>query len=243
MEDSYKILIIEDEMIIGANISQLLQNLGYSVMGIIPRVEDVLPKIKDNQPDIILMDINLKGEIDGIELSHLIQKKHKIPIIFLTANSDDAHFNRAKMTNPYGFISKPFKKIDLQRTLELAIQRIEEETSSNQTTEEPFVLSDCIFVRNNDKMIKIPLNEILYIEADRNYSKINTLNKQYLLVSTLKDFEEKLTSNHFIRLHRSFIVNISQIDEIATSHIVIGKKAIPLSVDMKRELLSHIQKI
>jgi DNA-binding LytR/AlgR family response regulator len=242
MEDSYKILIIEDEMIIGANISQLLENLGYNVMGIIPRVEDVLPKIKDSQPDIILMDINLKGEIDGIELSHLIQKKHKIPIIFLTANSDDAHFNRAKMTNPYGFISKPFKKIDIQRTVELAIKRIEEATS-NQSTEKPFILSDCIFVRNNDKMIKIPLDEILYIEADRNYSKINTLKKQYLLVSTLKDFDEKLTSNYFIRLHRSFIVNISQIDEIATSHIVIGKKAIPLSVDMKRELLSHIQKI
>ncbi|WP_321538296.1 response regulator [Flavobacterium piscinae] len=125
--EKIKILIVEDEMIIGANIALQLTNLGYDVLGVIPRAEEVLPKIHQTLPDILLLDIYLKGDLDGIELAHIIQKEFNIPIIYLTANADEAHFNRAKTTNPYAFISKPFKKLDLQHAIELTILRIQEE--------------------------------------------------------------------------------------------------------------------
>ncbi|MBF2709644.1 LytR/AlgR family response regulator transcription factor [Flavobacterium soyangense] len=247
MNKNNTILIVEDEMIIAANISLQLTHLGYEVTGIIPRAEDVLTHICQHVPDIILMDINLKGDLDGIELVHLIQKEYKIPIIYLTANSDEANFNRAKATNPYAFVSKPFKKLDLQRAIELTLVRIQEEQNSEKTlditSEEPFILSDCIFIRSHDKMVKVCINNILYIEAERNYCKIHCKDKEHLLVMTLKDIEEKLTSNTLLRIHRSFIVNLSHIDEIATSHVVIAKKAIPLSAELKKKLLQHIQKV
>ena len=247
MEEKRKILIVEDEMIIAANISLQLTNLGYEVTGIISRAEEVLPLLRECQPDIVLMDINLKGDMDGIDVAHLIQNEYKLPIIFLTANADEAHFNRAKTANPYGFISKPFKKLDLQRAIELSLIRIKEEKdlekNSASENEIPFILSDCIFVRSHDKMIKVCINDILYIEAERNYCKIHCKDKEHLLVTTLKDLEEKLTDNELMRIHRSFIVNLSHIDEIATSHVVIAKKAIPISVDLKKRLLQHIQKI
>ena len=247
MEKINKILIVEDEMIIAANISMQLSNLGYNITGIITRGEEVLVHIESNLPDIILMDINLKGDLDGVEIATLIQKSYKIPIIFLTANSDEVNFNRAKATNPYGFIAKPFKKLDLQRTIELTIIRIQEEHALENhlevTPDEPFILSDCIFVRSHDKMVKVNITDILYIEAERNYCKIHCKDKEHLLVLTLKDIEEKLSSQHFLRIHRSFIVNISHIDEIATSHVVIAKKAIPLSAELKKQLLLHIQKV
>lgn len=247
MSKKNTILIVEDEMIIAANISLQLTHLGYEVTGIIPRAEEVLPIIREHQPDIILLDINLKSDLDGIDLAHLIQDEYKIPIIFLTANSDETHFNRAKAINPYAFISKPFKKLDLQRAIELTVIRIQEETAQEKNTtldsEAPFILSDCIFVRNHDKMVKVCINDILYIEAERNYCKIHCRDKDHLLVMTLKDIEEKLTSKNLMRIHRSFIVNLSHIDEIATSHVVIAKKAIPLSADLKRTLLQHIQKV
>lgn len=233
-------------MIIAANISMQLNNLGYQVTGIIPRAEEVLPHIKQQVPDILLMDINLKGEMDGIELANLILTEFKIPIIYLTANADEAHFNRAKSTNPYAFISKPFKKIDLQRAIELTIIRVAEEKKTKETEailEEPFVLSDAIFVRSHDKMIKVNINDILYIEAERNYCKIHCKDKEHLLVATLKDLEEKLIVNNLMRIHRSFIVNLFHIDEIASTHVVIAKKAIPISADLKKQLLQHIQKI
>ena len=121
MDQATKILIVEDEMIIAANISLQLTSLGYEITAIIPRGEEALVHIKKNRPDIVLLDIRLKGEIDGIETAQIMQKSFNIPIIYLTANADDSHFNRAKTTNPYAFISKPFKKLDLQRAIELTI--------------------------------------------------------------------------------------------------------------------------
>lgn len=241
--EKIKILIVEDEMIIGANIALQLSSLGYDVIGIIPRAEEVLPKIRENTPDILLLDIYLKGDLDGIELAHIIQKEFKIPIIYLTANADDAHFNRAKTTNPYAFISKPFKKLDLQHAIELTILRIQEEKKLEVNDLDTFVMSDSIFVRSHDKMIKININDILYIEAERNYCKIHCKEKEHLIVSTLKDLEEKLNVKNLMRIHRSFIINMHHIDEIATSHLVIAKKAIPVSPELKKQLLLHIQKV
>ena len=247
MAKTIQILIVEDEMIIAANISMQLSNLGYDVIGIISRPEEVINFVHQHQPDIILMDINLNGELDGIDVAHLIHKNYKIPIIYLTANADETHFQRAKATNPYALISKPFKKLDLQRAIELTIIRIQNETETEKSipidNEIPFVLSDCIFVRSHNKMVKVCLNDILFIEAERNYCKIHCKDKEHLLVTTLKDLEEKLTSNNLLRIHRSFIVNLSHIDEIAMSHVVIAKKAIPLSAELKKQLLQRIQKI
>ncbi|RXR28893.1 response regulator transcription factor [Flavobacterium piscinae] len=241
--EKIKILIVEDEMIIGANIALQLTNLGYDVLGVIPRAEEVLPKIHQTLPDILLLDIYLKGDLDGIELAHIIQKEFNIPIIYLTANADEAHFNRAKTTNPYAFISKPFKKLDLQHAIELTILRIQEEKKSEINELETFVMSDSIFIRSHDKMIKVNINDILYIEAERNYCKIHCKDKEHLIVSTLKDLEEKLNVKNLMRIHRSFIINMHHIDEIATSHLVIAKKAIPVSSELKKQLLLHIQKV
>jgi len=247
MHSPARILIVEDEMIIAANLSLQLTNLGYEVCGIIPRGEEALLHIRENPPDIILMDIQLKGEIDGIEVIRSMQREVNIPVIYLTANADDAHFSRAKETHPYAFISKPFKKLDLQRAIELTISQSE---SSNQL-EKPqvvdgqssYVLNEYLFVRNNNKLVKVDIKEIRYIEAERNYCRIYANDKEYLLVMTLKEMDEKLPQNHFIRVHRSFIVNIARIDEIATTHIVIGKTAIPITKVLKDELMKRIQTI
>ncbi len=247
MSEKTKILIVEDEMVIAANISLQLNSLGYEVTGIVPRGEDALLQIQENTPDIILLDINLKGNLDGIETAQAMQKTHNIPVIYLTANVDDAHFNRAKATHPYGFIAKPFKKLDLQRAIELTIHQIASKNNDTSNLEaqnnDSLILSDCIFVRHLNTMVKVDIKDILYIEAERNYCRIFSKNKEYLLVMTLKDMDEKLPSKHFLRIHRSYIINISQIDEIGTSHIVMGKKAIPISKSLKEELLKRLQTI
>lgn len=242
-ETAAKILIIEDEMLIGANISLQLSKLGYVVIGIIPRGEEAILFLKENRPDIILMDINLKGKLDGIETAQHIQKEYETPIIYLTANADEAHFNRAKSTKPYAFISKPFKKLDLQRSIELTLNQIKESRKSEGKTDSAYVLSDSIFVRRHDNMVKIDISDILYAEAERNYCRIYARDKEYLLVMTLKDLDEKLPGEHFIRIHRSFIINASQIEEVGNAHVVVNKKPIPLSKSYRDDLLRRLQMI
>ena len=244
MESPAKILFVEDEMIIGANISLQLSKLGYEVTGIISKGEDALAHVEKNNPDIILMDIQLKGIMDGIQTAELILGAHDIPIIYLTANVDDEHFNRAKNTNPYAFISKPFKKLDLQHAIELTIDRLSNDKgkkSSSKNCSSPYVQSDSIFVRKNEKMIKILIDDIYYFEADRNYCKIHAKNKDCLLVMTLKEINERLPKENFLRIHRSYIVNLSHVDEVAGSHVVIGKKAIPMSKNLRGELMNRLQ--
>jgi len=248
MDALIKILIVEDEMIIGAKISMQLTNLGYEVTGILPRGEEVVTHVEENKPDIVLLDINLKGKFDGIETALRIQKVADIPIIYLTANSDEATFNRAKATKPYAFIAKPYKQLDLQRAIELTISRMaenqtgpqpEEPTENNE--ERPFILNDRIFVRHKEKMIKIIVADILYIEADRNYSRIFTRTKDYLLCVTLKTIEEKLPKTIFLRSHRSYIINLAQVDEVTEGYVFIAQKPIPLSAGLKDQLLQRIQ--
>ncbi|WP_373059285.1 response regulator [Zunongwangia sp. H14] len=238
-----KILIVEDELLIAANISLQLTELGYHVTGIFSRGEEALSSLKTELPDIILLDIRLKGKMDGIEIAQLIQKDHSIPIIYLTANADDAYFNRAKATSPYAFISKPFKKLDLIRALELTSSRIMAENIEKNSSDSPFILSDRIFVRHHEKMVKIIIKDIYYIEAERNYCRIFLKDREYLLVTTLKEMDDKLPDQHFLRIHRSYVVNLLHIDEVAGSHIVVAKKALPLGKTKRTELLKRIQTI
>ena len=244
MKSPTKILIVEDEMIIGANISLQLSKLGYDVTGIVSRGEEAITHIKQNRPDIVLMDIQLKGNMDGIETASKMQNEVDIPVIYLTANADEEHFERAKSTNPYAFISKPFKKLDLQHAIELTIGRLDnnkKDTKPLATVNSPFILSDSIFIRRNERMIKILIKDIYYFEADRNYCKIYAKKKECLLVMTLKEINDKLPPEHFLRIHRSFIINLSHVDEVAGTHVVIGKKAIPLSKTMRSELMNRLQ--
>lgn len=246
MSSPIKILIVEDEMIIAANTSLQLTNLGYEVSGIVSRGEEALVQIEENLPDIILLDIQLKGELDGIETAHRMQKHFNIPIIYLTSNVDEANFERAKETRPYAFISKPFKKLDLAHAIDLTANRIIEaeiKVSEESSSEPSFVLSDRIFVRHNDRIVKIIIADILYIEADRNYCRIHAKGKIFLLVVTLKDIEKKLPKDFFIRVHRSYIINLLQIDEVAAKHLIISRKAIPLSKSLRADLLTRLQTI
>ncbi len=242
--DKVKILIVEDEMIIGAKISMQLVNLGYKVTGILSRGEEVLSHVLENKPDIVLLDINLKGTIDGIETAAQLQKVLTVPVIYLTANADDATFNRAKSTKPYAFISKPFKQLDLQRAIELTISRMGE-TGGHFVTENPeepaFILDDRIFVRHKEKMIKIMLADILYIEADRNYSHLFAREKDYVLAITLKAIEEKLPSKLFLRVHRSFVINVTHVEEVIEGQVKIGQQAIPLGAGMREILLKSMR--
>ena len=124
MHKLIKILVVEDEMIIGAKISMYLSTLGYEVTGVLPRGEEVLSHVKQDTPDIILLDVHLKGKMDGIETAASIEQYFQIPVIYITANADNDTFNRARKTRPAAFISKPFKKLDLQRAIELTISRM-----------------------------------------------------------------------------------------------------------------------
>lgn len=245
MPSPTRILIVEDEMIIAARLSMLLEQMGYEVAGIIPRGEEAVKHCRDTPPSILLLDINLKGVLDGIETAQVIQKDLDIPIIYLTSNTDQAHFDRAKKTRPYAFLSKPYKKSELQRTLDLVVERLNSEPKNPKPADQKdsYILSDRIFVRHQNTMVKVFLRDIMYVEAERSYCRITAKDTEYLLSMPLKEMDEKLQPANFFRLHRSYVVNLQQLDTVGETHVTIKGKAIPIGKSYREEFLRRIQLI
>lgn len=125
MTASPKILVVEDEGIVAFNLQQRLQQLGYRVIGPAESDEDSLALVARERPDLVLMDIHIKGELDGIELASLLGRDYQLPIIYLTAYSEDATLERARRTRPYGYLIKPFSERELHATVQMALERHE----------------------------------------------------------------------------------------------------------------------
>ncbi|MFK7772514.1 MAG: LytR/AlgR family response regulator transcription factor [Saprospiraceae bacterium] len=240
------ILIVEDEMIIAADISMQLTQLGYEVIGIQTKAEDAIKMIASNPPDLILMDIVLKGKMDGIEAAQYIADTSKTPIIFLTSNADDATFQRAIVTKPFAFISKPFQKTELERGLRIAFSHIaNEQKEQTKNDDQVTTLNDRLFIRQKDQMVKVSIKDILYLEADRNYCKVYTTEKVYLISTPLGSVEEELPTKSFIRIHRSFVINIEKIDAISDlrEYLVINNVNIPISRRNRENILKYLKLI
>ncbi len=118
-----KILVVEDEIFIARDIQENLEEMGYVVTSIVPSGEQAIQKIEEERPDIVLMDIVLPGEMDGIETADIIHSKFDIPVIYLTAHGEEVIFERAKKTEPFGYIIKPFKNEELQKVIEMGLYR------------------------------------------------------------------------------------------------------------------------
>lgn len=126
-----KILIVEDESIIAEDIADSLESIGYAIVGIVSSGEEAIAISSELQPDIVLMDIMLQGQMDGITAAEQIQSRFQIPAIFLTAYADEKTLQRVKETNPFGYIVKPFEEKNLHLTIQIALQRHQYDSLTN----------------------------------------------------------------------------------------------------------------
>lgn len=240
------ILIVEDEPIIAADLQDRLTDLGYKVMANVESGEEALLKISNQVPDLILMDINLAGNLDGIQTAVLFRKKTEAPLIFLTSNSDEATFNRARQARPQAFLSKPFRGRDLAHAIELAMGRNSSDSlpaspagqDLNQTAQ------DRLFIKVKERLIRLMFSEILYLEADDYYCKVYTQDREYLATKTLKKLYAQLPKEApFFRCHRSYVVNLNRITEIGELYVFLDQHKIPLSRSKRAEMLVLVNKL
>lgn len=242
------VLIVEDEPIIAADLEDRLREMGYEPLGPCASGKEALPFLEKGDIDLVLMDVQLEGEWDGIQTARKILEKHTLPIIYLTSNADDATFNRAKSTGPAAFLSKPFRGKDLHHAIELAITQVASPTlpaaEESATAPSTHLLKDRLFIKIKDRMVRLFLHEILWLEADDYYCKLATKDKEILITQPLKQIGELLSAMpEFMRVHRSYIVNLSQVEEIGDLFVTIGKKQIPLNRASKEEITAQLLKI
>lgn len=132
---STSVLIVEDEAIVARDIANKLVRLGYTVAGNTAKGEEAIALVREQHPDVALMDIRLSGALDGVETAERIRQECDVAVIYLTAHSDRATLDRAKLTEPFGYILKPFDERGLQTHIEMAIYRHQAERKLRESAE------------------------------------------------------------------------------------------------------------
>jgi two-component system, response regulator PdtaR len=245
-----KILLIEDEYILATELKRTLQKEGYEVVEICDNGQEALQFFKENEIDLVLCDISILGDWDGIETATRLLEVKQIPLIYLTALADTETIERAKQTFPAAYIPKPYNLQNLRLAIEMAINnfavkvnpvhlKILPKNDITQYKETILQVNDDIFIKQNYQFVKFPLNDILYLEADNIHTTIVTPTKKYAIRQPLSTILERLPTTSLIRVHRSYAVNINKIDSFNEHEIMIGTQPIPLSRGSKDEFLKH----
>ena len=255
--EKINILIVEDESIVALDLANGLERDGYNITGIADNAEEAQQLFSDNEVDIVLMDVNIIGDKDGIDTAMEILKQKAVPIIYLTAFTDTATIDRIKQTHPAAFLSKPYSLTNVRIAIDLAVNNFavatEQQTTgkiipldkdSNRNAASPeremiLRMNDHIFVKNNYAFVKLKLCDLLYVEADNNYTSIITAEKKFLLRLSLNQLLDKINYKPLVRIHRSYAVNINTIQSFNEQEVEINQQHLPIGRNYKEEFLKH----
>ncbi len=236
-----KIGIVEDEMLIARSIAAALHEMGYVCTEACISYTEALCMIEEEKPDILLLDIELSGRKDGIDVAEVVNEKFHIPFIFLTANSDASTIARAKKVTPHAYLIKPFTKEELYASIEIAFSNYQSTRSKGTSVNTFSKQHHAIFVREQHSFQKVLLSEILFVESEENYVRLHTIQSKRIMVrSTFTDFLAQLPEELFFRTGRSHAVNLDRIEKIDPTEIHLAGHRIPLSKTCRDQLYDRL---
>lgn len=254
MTEAIKVMIVEDESIVAMDLSAGLEHDGYTITGIADNYTDALDLYTQQPADILLMDIHIQGDKDGVETAAALMKIKQVPLIYLTAFTDAATVERVKHTNPAAFLTKPYNIENVRIAIDLAIHNFAEAkpatsagkllplhaTGDRKADKEQLLqLKEYIFIKQNYRFVKFKLSEILFAEADNNYVNIHTTAQKFALRLSLADLLDRLQLPRLVRVHRSYAVNLDAISSFDDQLITIGLHEIPIGRNHRQDFMER----
>lgn len=262
MEKAVNILIVEDEAILAMALCDSLEAEGYCVVGMASNGAKALDLFRRNDVDLLLCDINIRGDIDGIETVRQISSVRPVPVIYLTAFSDTDTVARAKHTGPAAYMTKPHNLLNLRIAIEVAIHNFAnqpallETTTNPGSTDEPpnqsirpetpnrdtiLKIDDYVFIKQGFQFVKINLADILILEAEDNYTYFVTTTKRYILRLSLSAALERLQFSRMVRVHRSFAVNVRRVDTFDEQSVTLDGHVVPVGKNYKEDFMRNLK--
>jgi DNA-binding LytR/AlgR family response regulator len=245
------ILVVEDDPVTALALSSLLQKEGYQVIGTVDNGPAALTLFRDQPVDLVLMDVNIRGDQDGIQTASRLLALRPVPLIYLTSRTDRDTLERAKTTFPAAYLVKPFRREGVRAAIELAIQNFTRPKNAPVRSEpvEPdgaaanretiLQIDNHIFIRQNYQFLKVRLADILFIEAADNYIVLQTNSQKFALRMPLSSALERIHYDKLVRVHRSYVVNVGNMDSFTDTEINMGKHQIPIGKNYKSEFLKY----
>ncbi len=225
-----KILIVEDEVLIAEHIKDYLTGFGFSQIYMAHTKKLALQSLEQIQPDLVLLDLHLQQPKDGLDIAKILDEKEDMPYIFITANADMLIIQEAIHTKASSYITKPVKKTDLFASIQIALK-------ANSKPDNSFLL-----IKEHNTNVKISYDEILYIESNSNYIYIFTKTQKIITRQSLDWAEQELPENQFMRIHRSYIVNIRAVQRSHSKSVFIGESEIPISRANVSKMSEYLRK-
>jgi DNA-binding LytR/AlgR family response regulator len=234
-----RILAIEDEPIHSAGLKLAIQELGYVLIEVTDDIHEFQRLAKAAMPDILLIDIDLGAEIDGIELAEKIRTTSDAPVIFVTAFKDKQTILRAKDTGPSAYITKPYDASSLQAAIEIAA------AIKTPGSRGVVPIPRNLFVKQDGRLRKLVAEEILFVEVIEKSCFLHTKNENVEVRMRLKELLDQLPAGHFIQIHRSYLVALNHIAEVSTGfeQITVGDQQLPVGKNYKDELTKFLKKL
>jgi DNA-binding LytR/AlgR family response regulator len=255
--EKIKLLIVEDEIIIALDLAARLEGMGYTIAGSAPNGEEALRLYRHQQIDLVLMDILLPGDLDGIEVARQMKALYPVPLIYLSAQADDFTLERAKTTFPSAYLTKPFDEASLRIAIELALHNFAfqktalpqtQPAASDEAAEKISLHADnilrteaAIFIKQNYKFVKLRPEDLLYCQADGAYTDLLTREKKYTLRLGLQQVIEKLHYPPLVRVHRSYAINRLRIEAFTEQAVTLGGHEIPIGASYREAFLSGFE--
>lgn len=215
--DKINILIIEDTPEEAEALQEVLQENNYHVVGIANTYQEALSLFYEWPIDIVIIDVFLDGNPDGITFAETISiVPHALkPFVFLTSSKDRQIFERAKLTKPFSFLLKPYNELEVLYAIEMAVEKFYNQSNVFVSEHQDTVVSDdYLFVKKKNALNKVKINDIIYIEVEDRYCTIVTDKEKFVIQISLGKISELLCGKTFQQTHRKYIVNIHMIEKI-----------------------------
>jgi two-component system, LytTR family, response regulator LytT len=219
-----KVLIVDDEVLIAEDLKDILKSFGIKNVSLAHDKASALLSLTVFEPDLVLLDIRMENDFDGLEIGEYINNNIQIPFIYITANSDVNTIQQIVNTKPAGYITKPFKKAELLININLAIEKQQNKTRH-------------LIIKDGANNTLIPMNDISMIEGDGNYIVICCEEKKHLSRQSLDSITRDLDNAHFFKVHRSYIINLNKVTSFTKKTVFINDISIPIS----RSVLSDFE--
>lgn len=240
-----KILAVEDDELYADTLRMILDQLSYELIDVVSEAPEALRILKATQPDVLLMDIDLGQELDGIELVRKINEIKDIPVIYVTSFKDKETIGKAMATQPDGYVTKPYEAGQLQAAIDLAVFRRQKAGIQPQARQSQAVPLKAVFVKEGNSLVKLLLQDIALVEAYDKYCYIYTREKKHLLNTQLKTLLQQLPQDLFLQVHRSYLINLDAVEKIRPQQncLEIAGRQVPVSKSFKAALYAQLTTI
>ncbi len=244
--DKVNVLIIEDTPAESNRLIKVLEANNYNIVGVATSFKDGLELFYNRAIDILVIDIFLNGNPDGISFAETISVSPNAskPFVFLTSSTDRKIFERAKLTQPFSYLMKPFNELEILYALEMAVEKFYAQPDVFLGDEEDTIISDDhLFIKKGKALKKVLITDIIYIEVEEKYCNIITEKEKFVILISLTKILKLLDDAIFSRTHRNYIVNTEKIIEIipADNLIILSGNHKAVLSDTYKDILKKIR--